>query len=82
MSSVATVLTAAMELDRPERADVARKLIASLDDGGDAGEPEVETAWLAEVERRLATADAGTAQFEPWEVVEQRIVARLRDLHR
>jgi Putative addiction module component len=26
-------------------------------------------AWLAEVERRLAGADAGTAQFEPWEDV-------------
>ncbi len=81
MSSVAAVLAAAMQLDRRERADVARKLIASLDDGAAADEHEVETAWLAEVERRFAAAEGGAAQFEPWEVVEERIAARLRNLH-
>jgi putative addiction module component (TIGR02574 family) len=82
MSSIDLVLTAAMQLDRPERADVARQLIASLDGGADAAEPDVEAAWLAEVERRMAGADAGTAQFEPWEAVEERIATRLRGLRR
>jgi putative addiction module component (TIGR02574 family) len=82
MSSVATVLTAAMQLDRPERADVARQLIASLDDGAHTAEPEVEAAWLVEVDRRLAAAEGGPAQFEPWKVVEERIAARLRGLRR
>jgi putative addiction module component (TIGR02574 family) len=80
MSPVDTVLTAAMQLGRQERADVARQLIASLDEDAGADEHDVEAAWLAEVEGRLSAAEAGTAQFEPWEAVEQRITKRLRDV--
>jgi putative addiction module component (TIGR02574 family) len=75
MSSASAVAMEAMQLARQERADLARALIASLDDEGDQ---DVEAAWLGEVERRVQTAEHGTAQFEPWEVVEQRIAARLR----
>jgi hypothetical protein len=82
MLSIDSVLAEAMQLDRRARADVARRLIASLDDGPEAAEEDVEAAWLAEVERRKEAAKAGTAQFEPWEVVEERIAARLRDVRR
>lgn len=78
MSSVSAVLTAAMQLARQERADIARELIASLDEDVDAADEDVEAAWLAEVERRLSAAEHGAAKFEPWEVVEERIAARLR----
>jgi len=71
-----------MQLDRQERADLARQLIASLDEEVDATDEDVESAWLAEVERRLATAEHGRAKLEPWEDVEERIAARLRDLRR
>jgi putative addiction module component (TIGR02574 family) len=67
-----------MQLARQERAEIARELIASLDEDVDAADEDVEAAWLAEVERRLADAEHGSAKFEPWEVVEERIAARLR----
>lgn len=82
MSSVSTVRSAALQLDRQERADLARQLIASLDEGVDAADGDVEAAWLAEVEKRIATAAGGTAKFEPWEAAEERIAARLRDMRR
>lgn len=69
-----TVLAEALQLPPEERADVAKLLIASLDDPADDG---VEAAWLAEVERRLQEVDRGTAKFEPWETVRARIAARL-----
>jgi putative addiction module component (TIGR02574 family) len=69
------VLAQALQLPPEERADVAKRLIASLDDPADG---DVEAAWLAEVERRLQDVDRGTAKFEPWEVVRARIATRLR----
>jgi putative addiction module component (TIGR02574 family) len=69
------VLAQALQLPPEERADVAKLLIASLDDPADEG---VEAAWLNEVERRLQDVDRGTAKFESWEVVRARIAARLR----
>jgi putative addiction module component (TIGR02574 family) len=71
------VLLHALELPVEDRADVARELIASLDGVAD---PDVETAWADEVERRLKEVDAGTAVVEDWDVVHDRIVARLRTL--
>ena len=68
------VLAQALQLPPEERADVAKLLIASLDEPGDE---DVEAAWLAEVERRLQDVDRGTATFEPWEVVRARLAARL-----
>ena len=32
-------------------------------------EPDVEAAWSAEIERRLAEIDAGTVELIPWEDV-------------
>ncbi len=63
-----------MQLPRGERAELARDLIASLDDPADE---DVETAWLAEVEKRLREVDNGTAELEDWEAVRSRIAARL-----
>jgi len=68
------VLAQALELPPEERADVAKRLIASLDEPADA---DVEAVWLAEVERRLQDVDRGTAKFETWEVVRARIATRL-----
>jgi putative addiction module component (TIGR02574 family) len=64
------VLFDALNLDTRERAEVAAKLIASLD-----GEPDedVEAAWAAEVERRIEEVEAGRAKLVPWDDVERRI---------
>ena len=56
------VLARVLQLPPDERADVAKRLIASLDEPADG---DVEAAWLAEVERRLQDVDRGTAKLEP-----------------
>ena len=64
----------ASELSEKDRADLAGLLIESLE-----GEPDsdVEAAWAAEIERRVAQLDAGTVTTIPWEQVRQRLIARL-----
>jgi putative addiction module component (TIGR02574 family) len=36
-------------------------------------DPDAESAWDAEIERRIAAIEAGTIQLEPWEQVRHRI---------
>jgi len=64
----------AAELSERDRADLAGLLIESLD-----GEPDrdVEAAWAAEIAKRVAELDAGTAKTIPWEEVRQRLLDRL-----
>ncbi|WP_129356498.1 addiction module protein [Sorangium cellulosum] len=69
------MLAEALQLPPEARADVAKRLIASLD--GPADE-DVEAAWLVEVERRLRDVDRGTATIEPWDAVRERLARRLR----
>jgi putative addiction module component (TIGR02574 family) len=66
----------ASELSEKDRADLAGLLIESLE-----GEPEreVEAAWAAEIERRVAELDAGVVKAIPWEEVRQRLVDRLNE---
>lgn len=68
------VLSKALRLDVSERAELAAELLASLD-----GEPDedVEAAWAAEIERRMARIKAGTAKLVPWEDVKNRIEAEI-----
>ncbi|WP_437852641.1 addiction module protein [Sorangium sp. So ce363] len=75
MPSRNAVLAEALQLPAEEPADVANRLLASLD--GPADE-DVEAAWLAEVERRLQDVDRGTAKVEPWDAVRERLARRLR----
>lgn len=75
MSSRNDVLAKALQLPQEELADLAKRLIASLDEPADE---DVETAWLAEVERRLQDIDRGTAKLEPWDAVRERLASRLR----
>lgn len=51
-----------MKLSAEERARVAARLIASLDD-----EAEVEEAWKAEVRRRDRELDSGEVEGVSWE---------------
>lgn len=64
----------AAELTEEERASLAGLLIESLEVEPDA---DVEATWSAEIARRVAELDAGTAKTVPWEDVRQRLVARL-----
>ncbi len=60
MSRSATeVLEAALALPEEQRAEVAEKLLASLDGEVDA---DAESEWGIEIERRLARIEAGQAK--------------------
>lgn len=64
----------ASELSERDRAALAGLLIESLEA---EPEPDVEAAWLAEIERRVAELDAGTVKTIPWEDVRRRLLDRL-----
>lgn len=64
----------AAELSEQDRAALAGLLIESLE--GEP-EPDLQAAWAAEIERRVAELDSGTAKTVPWEEVRQRLLDRL-----
>jgi putative addiction module component (TIGR02574 family) len=57
--STAQIFDDALALDEDDRARLAAKLVESLEGSVDA---DAEDAWAAEIERRLARHDAGTAK--------------------
>ena len=70
MTRADAVLAEALRLDAKARADIAAELLASLDGPAD---PDAEAAWQAEIQRRVAAIESGTAELEPWEDVKRRI---------
>ena len=68
-----TVLRRALQMSEHERAEIAERLIASLDTEDDI---EVEQAWQEEVGHRISELDRGVATCIPWEDVERRLRRR------
>mgnify|MGYP001174050442 CR=1 FL=1 len=68
------VRSEALSLSETERAELAHNLLASLDGPADT---DVETAWDAEILRRLAEIDSGTADLIDREEFRRRMRARL-----
>lgn len=66
---------AALSLPRSERAKLAERLIASLDE-----DAEVEEAWVAEVRRRLDAYRKGQIQAVPAEDVLTEARRRIQSL--
>ena len=64
------VLANALRLDVKSRAGLATELLASLEGPAD---PDAEAAWAAEIQRRVAALEAGTAELESWDDVRRRI---------
>jgi len=64
----------ASELSEEDRATLAGLLIESLEADP---EPDVEAAWRAEIERRVADVESGAVQTVPWEEVRRRLLDRL-----
>ena len=64
----------ALKLPEADRAELAQDLVASLDGPAD---PEAGKAWEAEIQRRLAEIDAGTARLVDREEFSKRMRARL-----
>lgn len=69
------VRSEALNLPESERAELAYNLVASLD--GPADE-DVEKAWDAEVMRRLAEIDSGTANLVDREELRRRMRDRMK----
>jgi putative addiction module component (TIGR02574 family) len=57
------VLGDAMKLTEADRADLAARLLESLDPEVDQG---VEEAWRVEIERRLDALEKGQVKAVPW----------------
>jgi putative addiction module component (TIGR02574 family) len=68
----------ALELPMRERAQLAHRLIVSLDEDAEDDPIEVERAWEDEIRRRLAEVDAGTAELIPAEEVFAELRSRAR----
>ena len=64
------LLDEALDLPDNERAELAARLIESLDA---AAEDDVDAAWAAEIERRCAALDSGEAVASDWSEVRARI---------
>lgn len=64
----------ALNLTESERAELAHNLVASLDG---PSESDVEEAWDAEILRRLAEIDSGSANFIDREEFGRRMRARM-----
>jgi putative addiction module component (TIGR02574 family) len=64
------VLADALRLDADARAELVAELLASLDGPADV---DAESAWDAEIERRIQAIESGEIRLEPWESVKRRI---------
>ena len=68
------VRSEALRLTQAERADLARSLVGSLDGPVEA---DADSAWDAEILRRLGEIDAGTAELIDREEFRRRMKARM-----
>jgi putative addiction module component (TIGR02574 family) len=69
------LLKEALQLPDAERAELTAELMASFDGPDD---PDVETAWAVEIERRATKVLTGESQGSPWAEVRERIEHKLR----
>jgi putative addiction module component (TIGR02574 family) len=62
----ASVLAEALRLPVEERAKLITELIATVDDAASDDPTEIEQAWAAELELRIARADANPDEGIDW----------------
>jgi putative addiction module component (TIGR02574 family) len=74
------VLEAALALPQRNRAEIAERLIRSLDgpEPTPAEQAEIDAVWSKELERRLKSVDDGTAELIPYEEVMADVWATLK----
>lgn len=70
-----SLLDDALRLPVEERRALATALTESVDHPSDPG---WEEAWVEELNRRAADADARSVRGEPWELVRDQILEQLR----
>jgi len=67
---VEEVVRQALALDERGRAEVAARLLDSLEDDEDG----TDATWIAEIERRAADLESGAVEGIPWEEVRVRLM--------
>ena len=64
-----------LALPADKRAELACSLLESLHEESD---PDAETAWIGELDRRAQAVADGSARLVDWEEARERISARLK----
>jgi len=70
MREATTLLDEVLSLPEKDRAEIASRLLESLDP---ETQRDVDEAWAAEIERRCAAVDAGELATSDWKDVRARI---------
>ena len=73
-AETADLLETALKLPEKDRAELAAKLLSSLDGPSDS---DARSSWLAEIERRVEELDSGTAKPIPWGELRSRLEKRV-----
>jgi putative addiction module component (TIGR02574 family) len=77
MSDVEHLLSEAMKLNGPQRAELAHRLLETVTEADvQTIDPEIDAAWREEVKRRSARLRSGEAKTTPWEVARREIFGR------
>ena len=74
MRDTEELLAKVLELPLQERADVAARILESLDEGVDV---DVDDAWARELERRCQAVDSGEVVTSDWNVLRRRIESEI-----
>lgn len=72
--AVAEVVRKALDLGEEDRAEVASRVLESLE----VPDAEDDAAWVAELERRGAELESGAVEGVPWEAVRERLLGDRR----
>jgi putative addiction module component (TIGR02574 family) len=79
MSTYAEVLQVVLSMSPQQRRELANAIDKSLvSETTDQGSPNMSPAWRAEIARRSAEIDAGTATSYSWPETQQRARQRAR----
>jgi putative addiction module component (TIGR02574 family) len=70
MRDTEDLIAEVLELPLEARAEVAARLLESLEEVPD---PDVDEAWARELERRCAAVDSGEVVTSDWNVLRRRI---------
>lgn len=74
-----SLLHEALRLPATDRANLAARLIESLDDDQVEPDPDYDAAWAEEVERRIADLAAGRVTTVSLDAVQQEADSHIRD---
>ncbi len=78
----ADLIDRSLSLSEAERAELAHRLLVSLEPSAPESAEEVEAAWAAELARRVEQLNRGEVKMVPWSEAEARIRESLKKARR